>query len=344
LLRSVTGATIFGCAGPALTDAEAAFFGESQPWGFILFGRNIVSPDQVRALVAALRASVGRTDAPVLIDQEGGRVARLAPPHWRRYPPARAFADLARDDPALACEMAWLGARLIARDLHDLGITVDCAPVLDVPAPGAHDVIGDRAYGESADTVALLAGVAAEGLMAGAVVPVIKHIPGHGRAAADSHLHLPVVTADLADLEAVDFQPFRVLADAPMAMTAHVIYAAVDPTRPATISPVVIDEVIRGSIGFSGLLMSDDLSMQALSGSFARRTRDSLDAGCDLVLHCNGDPSEMAEVAAAAGQLTSQAAIRAAAAMGRVAGAPESFDQEDARRRFDALFDKRFAA
>lgn len=340
----MTGATIFGCAGPALTKAEAAFFGESQPWGFILFGRNVVSPDQVRALVAALRACVGRPETPVLIDQEGGRVARLGPPHWPRYPPARAFADLARDDAPLACEMAWLGARLIAHDLHDLGITVDCAPVLDVPAPGAHDVIGDRAYGQTADAVALLAGVAAEGLRAGAVVPVIKHIPGHGRAIADSHLQLPVVTADLADLEAVDFQPFRALADAPMAMTAHVVYAAIDPTRPATVSPVVIEEVIRGRIGFSGLLMSDDISMQALSGSFARRARDSLDAGCDLVLHCNGDPSEMAEVAAAAGQISRQGALRAAAAMGRVAGAPESFDQEDARRRFDALFDKRFAA
>jgi len=340
----VTGATIFGCAGPALSDAEAAFFGDVQPWGFILFGRNIVSPDQVRALVAALRVCTGRADAPVLIDHEGGRVARLGPPHWRRYPPARAFARLARDDSHLACEMAWLGARLIASDLYELGITVDCAPVLDVPGPGAHDVIGDRAYGESADTVALLAGVAAEGLMAGAVAPVIKHIPGHGRANADSHFQLPVVTADLADLEAIDFQPFRALADAPMAMTAHVIYAAVDPVRPATVSPVVIDEVVRGRIGFSGLLMSDDLSMQALSGSFARRTRDSLGAGCDLVLHCNGDPTEMAEVAAAAGQLTGQAAMRAAAAMGRVAGAPESFDQEAARGRFDAVFDKRFAA
>jgi beta-N-acetylhexosaminidase len=339
----LTRATIFGCAGAALTEAEAAFYSDAKPWGFILFGRNIVSPDQVRALVAALRATVGRADAPVLIDQEGGRVARLGPPHWRRYPPARAFADLARDDTSLACEMAWLGARLMAQDLHELGINVDCAPVLDVPARGAHDVIGDRAYGETADTVALLAGLAAEGLIAGAVAPVVKHIPGHGRAAADSHLHLPVVTADRSELEAVDFAPFTALANAPMAMTAHVIFAAVDPARPATVSNLVIEDIIRGRIGFSGLLMSDDLSMQALSGSLGQRARDALAAGCDVVLHCNGDPAEMAEVAAAAHDLTGAAAARAAAALARVAGAPESFEQEEARRRFDAAFDQRFA-
>jgi beta-N-acetylhexosaminidase len=340
----VTSRAIFGCAGPALTDAEARFFAATQPWGFILFGRNIVSPGQVRRLVAALRATVDRPDAPVLIDQEGGRVARLGPPNWPRYPPAKAFADLARSDPRLACEMTWLGARLIAHDLHSLGINVDCAPVVDVPGPGGHAVIGDRAYGEDADTVALLAGVATEGLMAGGVCPVIKHIPGHGRARADSHLETPVVTASLSELEASDFAPFKALADAPMAMTAHVTYAAIDPAGPATISPVVIEEAIRGRIGFSGLLMSDDISMRALTGPLEQRTRAALGAGCDVVLHCNGDAAEMAQVAAAAGELAGEAAARAARALERVAGGPESFDQSHARQRLDAAFDMRFAS
>ncbi|HEY5289696.1 MAG TPA: beta-N-acetylhexosaminidase [Caulobacteraceae bacterium] len=340
----MTIATIFGCAGPALGDDEAAFFREAQPWGFILFGRNIGNPDQVRRLVRDLRATVGRHDAPVLVDQEGGRVARLGAPHWRAYPPARAFARLAADDPTLACEMAWLGARLIAHDLHALGINVDCAPVLDVPAPGAHDIIGDRAYGDGPDLVALLGRVTAEGLMAGGVAPVIKHIPGHGRALADSHLELPAVEADITELEAMDFAPFRALADAPMAMTAHVVFRAIDPERPATVSPIVIGEVIRDRIGFSGLLMTDDLSMRALGGTFAERTVASLEAGCDVVLHCNGDPREMAEVAAAARPLAGESAVRASAALERVAAEPESFDQGSARRRFDAAFDMRFAA
>ena len=340
----MTLAAIFGCAGPALGESEAAFFREVQPWGFILFGRNIESPDQVRALTSALRETVGRADAPILVDQEGGRVARFAPPHWPRYPPAAAYARLAADDPVLGCEMAWLGARLIAHDLFQLGVNVDCAPVLDVPASGAHDVIGDRAYGLDPDTVALLARVAAEGLMAGAVAPVVKHIPGHGRAMSDSHLELPVVDADLAQLEAIDFAPFRALADAPMAMTAHVMFRAIDPVRPATISPTVIGGVIRGRIGFSGLLMTDDLTMRALGGSFAECTASALDAGCDVVLHCHADPTEMIEVAGAARTLTGLSAMRAAAALERVAQAPESLDEESARRRFDAAFDMRFAA
>jgi beta-N-acetylhexosaminidase len=339
----VTSATIFGCAGPSLGDDEAAFFRRVQPWGFILFGRNVADPGQVRALTADLRSCVGRRDAPVLIDQEGGRVARLRPPHWRSYPPARAFAHLAAIDPALACEMAWLGARLIAHDLGALGINVDCAPVLDTPASGAHQIIGDRAYGDRPDLVAELGRAAMQGLLAGGVVPVIKHIPGHGRALADSHLALPVVRASVDELEAVDFVPFRHLADAPMAMTAHVVYAAIDTVRPATVSPVVIKEVIRGRIGFSGLLMSDDLSMQALSGGLAERTAAALDAGCDVVLHCNGDPAEMAAVASAARPLAGQAEARARAAMQRVAEGAESFDQEASRRRFDAALEMRAA-
>jgi beta-N-acetylhexosaminidase len=340
----VSKAAIFGCAGPTLSADEAAFFQRADPWGFILFGRNVVDPGQVRTLVADLRASVGRADAAVLIDQEGGRVARLGPPHWRRYPPARAYAELAARDPAFGCEMAWLGARLIAHDLRQLGIGIDCAPVLDVPAPGAHGVIGDRAYGATAAMVALLGRAAAEGLLAGAVAPVIKHIPGHGRAMADSHQGLPVVDASRGELEAVDFSPFGELADMPIAMTAHVVFAAIDGERPATLSKRVIGEVVRGAIGFAGLLISDDLSMRALSGGLGERAAGALDAGCDVVLHCNGDPGEMSEVAAATGPLEGAAATRADAALARVAPAPESFDQEASARRFDAAFEMRFTA
>ncbi len=330
-------ATIFGCAGPVLSAEEQAFFAEERPWGFILFARNIVSPDQVRSLVTALRASVGRPEAPVLIDQEGGRVARLKPPHWRLYPPGRAYAEA-------GAEIARLGARLMAHDLMSLGVNSDCAPVLDVPEPGAHDIIGDRAYGETAQSVAQFGRAVAEGLIAGGVLPIIKHIPGHGRARSDSHLELPVVEASLADLEARDFAPFQALADMPAAMTAHVVYAAIDPTRPATTSRKVIEEVIRGSIGFDGLLISDDLSMKALSGSLQSRASQSLDAGCDVVLHCNGDPAEMAAVAGGARTLEGRALERAEAALARLPNAPESFDAVAGRRRFDAAFDQKFAA
>jgi beta-N-acetylhexosaminidase len=340
----VSKAAIFGCAGPTLSADEAAFFRAADPWGFILFGRNVVAFDQVRTLVADLRTSVGRADAPVLIDQEGGRVARLGPPHWRRWPPARAYADLAAADPVLGCEMAWLGARLIAHDLRQLGISVDCAPVLDVPTPDAHDVIGDRAYGETAAMVALLGRAAAEGLLAGAVAPVIKHIPGHGRAMSDSHEALPVVRASRSELQVVDFPPFTELADMPIAMTAHVVFAAIDGEQPATLSARVIGDVVRGAIGFGGLLISDDLSMRALSGALGERAAGALAAGCDVVLHCNGDPGEMSEVAAATGPLEGEAATRACAAMARVAPAPESFDQEASARRFDAAFEMRFAS
>jgi len=340
----VTAACIFGCAGPRLGGEEAAFFRDVDPWGFILFGRNVETPGQVRALTDALRAAVDRPDAPVLIDQEGGRVQRLGPPHWRRYPPARAFAALPRDGPGGAVEMVRLGARLMAHDLAGLGVNVDCAPVLDVPAPGAHDIIGDRAYGETARDVAALGRAAAEGLLAGAVLPVIKHIPGHGRATADSHVALPVVEASLAELEARDFAPFKALGDMPVAMTAHVLYPAVDARRPATTSPLVIERVIRGAIGFDGLLISDDLSMQALSGGLADRARDCLAAGCDVALHCNGAMAEMKAVADGTAPLTARAAARAAAALARVAGPPEPFDVEAARRDFDAAFSDRWAA
>jgi len=339
-----TAACILGCAGPRLTPAERALFRDVRPWGFIVFKRNIETPDQVRGLVEDLRACVDRPNAPVLIDQEGGRVQRLGPPHWRRYPPGRAYGDLAVNDPLIRREITRLGARLLAHDLASLGINVDCVPVLDVPAPDGHEIIGDRAYGDTAEDVALLGRAAAEGLIAGGVLPIIKHIPGHGRARADSHLNLPVVEASLEALDQRDFAPFRVLSDMPMAMTAHVVYAAVDARRPATTSRKVIRDVIRGAIGFDGLLISDDLSMKALSGDFTQRAKASLAAGCDIVLHCNGDPAEMAAAIAGVRPLAGKAKARAASALARLARTPEPFDAEEGRARFDAAFDGRWAA
>jgi beta-N-acetylhexosaminidase len=336
-------AAILGCAGTTLTAEEVAFFRSEKPWGFILFRRNIADPNQVRALTAALRETVGRADAPILIDQEGGRVARLGAPHWKTYPPGRAYGALVANDPLVAREITRLGARLIAHDLLSLGINVDCVPVLDVPDPQGHEIIGDRAYGDTPEQVATLGRAAAEGLLAGGVLPIIKHIPGHGRAMADSHLELPVVKAKLADLEARDFAPFRVLSDMPMAMTAHVVYTAIDRGRPATTSRKAIKKIIRESLGFDGLLMSDDLSMKALSGDFRQRARDSLAAGCDVVLHCNGDMAEMKAVMSGVGKLSREARRRVQAVMGRLVKVPEPLDVEQARARFDAAFEGRFA-
>jgi beta-N-acetylhexosaminidase len=337
-------AAILGCSGLVLTAAERALFRDARPWGFILFRRNIEAPDQVRALVDDLRACTGVANGPVLIDQEGGRVQRLGPPHWRRYPPGRAYGQIAANDPLSRREIVRLGARLIAHDLAALGINVDCVPVLDVPDPRGHEVIGDRAYADAPAEVARLGRAAAEGLIAGGVLPVIKHIPGHGRALADSHSALPLVEAAIEDLEARDFAPFRVLSDMPMAMTAHVVYAAIDPKAPATTSRRAIRDVIRRAIGFDGLLMTDDLSMKALSGDFTQRARASLAAGCDVVLHCNGDMDEMRAVLEGTGPLAGRAKARAAAALARIARVPEPFDVEEARARFDAAFDGRWAA
>jgi len=331
-----TRACILGCAGPTLSREETAFFRDVKPWGFILFARNIETPDQVRKLVDALRETVGRADAPVLIDQEGGRVQRLRPPHWPVYPPGRVYGQLAGNDPLLKREITRLGARLIAHDLASLGINVDCVPVLDVPDPQGHEIIGDRAYGQTPDEVAYLGRAAAEGLIAGGVLPVIKHIPGHGRAKADSHLELPVVDASYDELDARDFAPFRVLSDMPMAMTAHVIYSAIDPKRPATTSEKAMRKVVRGAIGYDGLVMSDDLSMKALSGDFAERAERALAAGCDVVLHCNGDMAEMKAVVDGTGALKGHAKRRAGAALGRIARVPEPLDLDAARARFAA--------
>jgi beta-N-acetylhexosaminidase len=302
--------TIFGCAGPKLGAAERAFFASTRPLGFILFTRNCETPDQIRALVADLRASVGREDAPVLIDQEGGRVARLKPPQWRAALPAERFSALADRNPEMGLEATRINFHLIGRELAALGIDVDCAPVLDLRLPGAHDIIGDRAFGATPERVAALGRAACEGLLAAGVLPIIKHIPGHGRALADSHLELPVVKATRAELEATDFEAFRLLADMPWAMTAHLVYAAIDPHRPATLSQKLIAEIIRGQIGFDGLLLCDDLSMKALKGDLGDLARQALAAGCDIVLHCNGQMEEMTKIAAAAGTISPEAERR----------------------------------
>lgn len=305
-------AVIFGVAGPELMPGERDFLAEAAPWGFILFGRNIESPGQLRRLTGALRESVGR-DAPILIDQEGGRVARMRAPHWREW--ATAAEECARlPELSLRVRAMHLRSRLIAAELVSVGIDVNCAPVLDVVGAGTHGIILGRAYARDPAEVAAIGRGVAEGLLEGGVLPVVKHIPGHGRAGVDSHLALPVVEAPRAALESVDFAPFRALADLPMAMSAHVVYRALDPERPATLSPKVIG-LIRDEIGFGGLLMTDDLSMRALSGPFDLRARDALAAGCDVVLHCNGDPGEMAAIAGAVPELAGLAAVRADAAL-----------------------------
>ena len=328
-------AFITGTCGTALTEAERGFLREARPWGLILFKRNIESVSQVAALTASFRDAVG-ADAPVLVDQEGGPVQRLGPPIWPSYPAAAVYGRHYERDRAGALAAARLGARLIADDLAQLGIDVDCLPVADVPAAGADPVIGERAYGETPDKVAALAGAAAAGLMDGGVLPVVKHLPGHGRANADSHLQLPVVSATREELEASDFAAFRPLAGLPLGMTAHVVFSVYDPVTPATTSVTIVQQVIRDSIGFKGLLMSDDVSMGALSGSIAERTRAALAAGCDVVLHCNGELDEMEEVAAEAPPLAGAARGRADAALAaRAAGT--GIDVAEARRNFAAM-------
>ncbi len=320
---------ITGLAGTAISPHERAFLREAAPWGLILFKRNIADPAQVRALIDDFRTVCGR-DAAVLIDQEGGRVQRLQPPHWPAYPPGAVYGDLYRRDPALGLKAARLGARLIAADLMALGITVDCLPIADVPVAGADRVIGDRAYGDTAPQVAAVAAAVAAGLQAGGVLAVLKHLPGHGRATADSHDRLPVVETDRKTLEMTDFAAFMPLAGLPLGMTAHVVFTALDPGLPATTSITIIEQVIRGFIGFSGALMSDDLSMGALSGSIAERTRRSLAAGCDLILHCNGKLVEMQEVAANCPVLDGIALERTARALASRA-APVGIDVPAAR-------------
>ncbi len=333
----MTTACILGISGTKFSPEERALYADAQPWGFILFARNIDTPDQVRALTKEFREIVGRGDAPVLIDQEGGRVQRLKPPHWPNYPSAGSLAGIYKNDPMKGVEAIGLGAALIATDLLDLGINVDCLPVADLRLPDAHDIIGDRAYGKDPEQVAALARVAAEGLLQSGVLPVLKHIPGHGRARSDSHEELPVVDTSLEELARTDFEPFWLLNDLPLGMTAHVVYSAIDAERAATVSPTVIESVIRGQIGFEGLLMSDDLSMKALKGSLRSRAEAAIAAGCDINLHCNGKMDEMLEVVAGSPELSGIAADRAETALELLKRPLESFDVAEARQRFSAM-------
>ena len=329
-------AVIFGCAGPELLAEEASFFADTRPWGFILFGRNIASLAQVADLTASLRESIGRPDAPVLIDQEGGRVQRFKPPLVPQYPSGADLGALYLANRDAGLRATWIMSRLHAFDLHPLGITVDCLPVLDVPSPGGHEVIGSRAYGITPDVVSVLGAAASEGLKAGGMLPVIKHIPGHGRAGADTHHELPHVDASRAELSARDFVPFKALAGEAMAMSAHVVFTDIDPDNPATTSCRVIDEVIRGEIGFDGLLMSDDVSMNALSGDFATRTSAILAAGCDVTLHCNGNRAEMEAVASVTPELSGESLRRARGVMAAFR-APDDGDEAALRDEFEGL-------
>ncbi|WP_375414925.1 beta-N-acetylhexosaminidase [uncultured Bradyrhizobium sp.] len=332
----ITRAFISGVSGFTLTADERAFLRAERPWGFILFKRNIDTPTQVLELITELRTSVDNSGAPVLIDQEGGRVQRFAPPHWPAYPPGAVFGALYDIDPRLGLTAARLSARLIAADLIELGVTVDCLPLADVPVAGADAVIGNRAYGTEPGKVAAIARAVTEGLEQGGVLPVLKHIPGHGRATADTHFRLPVVDTPRAELERTDFAAFQPLADLPMAMTAHVVFSALDPAQPATTSATIIEQVIRGQIGFQGLLMSDDVSMNALAGSIAERTRAIVSAGCDMVLHCNGTLDEMREVARETPELAGKALERASRALAsRKAAQP--LDRAAARAELDEL-------
>jgi beta-N-acetylhexosaminidase len=329
---------VLGAAGLSLTPDEIAFYRDERPWGFILFARNVGEAAQLRDLAAAMRDCVGRPDAPVLIDQEGGRVQRLRAPLAPDYPPAAALGELYRRDREAGLRAAWLMSRLHAFDLARCGIDVDCLPVLDVPVEGAHDVIGRRAYARDPEAVAALGRAAAAGLLAGGVLPVMKHVPGHGRAGADTHFELPTVTASLRELREHDFAPFRALRDLPMAMTAHVVYAAIDPKNPATHSAKVIEEIVRGEIGFDGLLMSDDVSMKALSGDFAAKAAAILAAGCDLVLHCNGVMEEMRAVASAAGRLFGRPLERAERALA-ARQKPDATAEAGVRAEFAGYFE-----
>jgi beta-N-acetylhexosaminidase len=332
-------AFITGVSGTELGAEEREFIRGERPWGFILFKRNIETPSQVVQLVRDLREAADEPDAPVLIDQEGGRVQRLGPPHWQVYPPGAVFGTLYDIDPALGLSAARLSARLIAADLFELGVTVDCLPLADVPVAGADAVIGNRAYGTEPAKVAAIARAVTEGLEQGGILPVLKHIPGHGRATADTHFRLPVVDTAKAELERTDFAAFRPLAELPMAMTAHVVFSALDPAHPATTSATIIEQVIRGVIGFQGLLMSDDVSMNALAGSIAERTRAIVTAGCDMVLHCNGKLDEMREVARQTPELSGKALDRARRALAS-RKAPQAFDRLAARAELDALMDR----
>ncbi len=322
-------AFITGCAGTELSDDERRFFAAERPCGLILFARNCHTPEQIAALVASFKDAVESDEPLVLIDQEGGRVQRLRPPYWRAMPPARCFGALYETDPEGAKRAAHAAARLMAQELRESGITVNCTPVLDVPERGAHEIIGDRAFSDDPDVVIALGRAVMDGTLAGGVLPVVKHVPGHGRAGADSHLALPRIDASPAELDATDFRPFRALADAPLAMTAHVLLTAFDGARPASVSPVIMGEVIRDRLGMKGLVMSDDIGMQALDGAYAERAREVIAAGCDVALHCSGDLDEMIEIAPSVPPLEGIAGMRFAAARALLHD-PQPFDVAEA--------------
>ena len=323
-------AAILGPEGPEITAWERDFFKAADPLGFILFARNVENPEQLRRLTGQLREAVGR-DAPVLIDQEGGRVQRMRAPHWREYLPA--LDQMARaQDPMRA---QWVRNRLIAEELHAVGIDVNCAPLADLVEPGTHPVLRNRLYGDSVEVVTRAARICADAHLAGGVLPVLKHIPGYGRARVDSHKALPTVDVPRAELEARDFAPFRELNDIRLGMTAHIVFSAIDPEAPATTSPVMM-RMIREELGFDGLIMTDDISMEALSGSVAERSRAAIAAGCDVVLHCNGEAAEMEAVVEASGSLTDRGANRAAKALQQRRNR-ESIDMDSLEAEFEAL-------
>jgi len=326
------GATILGCRGPRLGRDEAAFFRDADPFGFILFARNVEDPAQLARLTADLRAAVDR-DAPVLVDQEGGRVQRLRAPHWREWLPP--YDHVRRTGPDGLARAMWLRGRLIAAELRAVGIDANCAPTLDLAGPTTHPFLKNRCFGEDVATVVTAGRALADGHLAGGVLPVMKHLPGHGRTVVDSHHHLPRADAGADDLRATDFAPFRALADLPMGMTAHIVVPAWDAVRPATASPATIG-AIRHEIGFGGLLISDDLNMEALTGTLAERAARAIAAGCDIALHCKGDRHEMEQVVGAAGPLTDAAAARAEAALSRRV-APDPIDEAALLAELDGL-------
>ncbi|MDA7948992.1 MAG: beta-N-acetylhexosaminidase [Hyphomicrobiaceae bacterium] len=328
-------AFICGCSGPDLTDNERAFLRDERPCGLILFARNCVSREQITRLTDGVRECAG-DDVLVLVDQEGGRVQRMGEPEWRAYPPARAFATLYGSDRDEALAAVRLVTRLMADDLREVGINTDCAPVLDVPVSGAHEIIGDRSYGDDPETIIVLARAMAESLLAGGVLPVIKHVPGHGRARADSHKELPVIDASREELEATDFRPFAALADMPLAMTAHVVLRAFDEDAPATVSRFIMTKVIREQLGIDGLVMSDDLDMAALSGKPGDRAQAVLAAGCDVVLHCSGVLEDMTRVAHVVPALDGDGEARFRAALDRLKP-PSPYDREKALAMLDTM-------
>jgi beta-N-acetylhexosaminidase len=340
MTRNAIGAAIVGCLGLELSADERAFYNRTNPWGLILFKRNCESPEQVKALTQSFRDATGRKDAPVFIDQEGGRVQRMGPPvaQWRKYPPAAAFGHLYNQAPALALRAARNVGLLMAKDLIDVGVTANCIPVLDLPQPGASTIINDRAYHTRPEPALMLARAHMAGFIDGGVMPVMKHIPGHGRAEVDSHLELPVIKAKREALEAHDFVPFAGLAECAMAMTAHVVLTAIDAKNPATQSRKVIRDIIRKQLAFNGLLMTDDLSMKALKGTFTEKVEASLSAGVDMLLHCNGEMAEMAEVVAAAGMLKGKALNRAKAAL-KTRRKPQKFDEKAALADLQTVFE-----